>query len=168
MNPRTVLVASKGSYRPPFDISDDKTKPRAYYIRQSQMSYRNGWYDQRPSNAVPGHTENKPYRNESALSYKLEYTPDVTDVTVIRSVNKLFADAIDLRSYRLTEKSAWYDDDVDNEVNKMMKKTNVQLKDGTFNGRDRLSIIAFYRSSSWHATYATFKRGQLYRSSSTT
>lgn len=62
---------------------------------------------------------------------------------MIKPVNKLFADAVDYRNYRLIKKSALYDDDGANELSKMIKKTVVQMKDQTFNAKDPASIIAF-------------------------
>lgn len=54
--------------------------------------------------------------------------------SIIKSVNELFADAVDYRNYRLIKKSAWYDDGIANELNKMAKKTAVQMKNRIFNG----------------------------------
>lgn len=56
----------------------------------------------------------------------------------VRSVN-----AVDDQKYRLIENLALYEDNVPNELYKMTKKTAVQSKDGTFSGKDQVSIIAF-------------------------
>lgn len=62
---------------------------------------------------------------------------------VIKPTNELFKDAVDYRSYRLIKNLARKADDVANELSKMTKKTDVQMKDRIFNGKDTVSIVAF-------------------------
>lgn len=62
-------------------------------------------------------------------------------------MNELFTDPINYRYYRLIKKLVWHSDDMTSELNKMTKKTAMQVKDRTFNESHPVSIIAFYRTS---------------------
>lgn len=55
-------------------------------------------------------------------------------------MNELFADAFDYRNYRVMKKSTRYDEDVGNELKKITKKTDIQVK-------DPVSLIAFLQDS---------------------
>lgn len=114
MEPRPVSVASEGRDRPLTDISDDRTGPRAYLIKQSQLRYKNKWNDARSSQAVPIHTSSNPRRNKSPPTYKPEYQPDVPGVLINKPVNELFADAVDNQNYSPIKKFTRYEDDAVN------------------------------------------------------
>lgn len=86
---------------------------------------------------------------------------------VIKHVNKLFADAVDYRNYRLIKKSTRYEDDVANKLNKMTKKTAVQMKDRTVSAKDPVSIIAFLQNFKAACNACNIHEGQLWGSSTT-
>lgn len=46
-------------------------------------------------------------------------------MSVINQVNEPFANGVGNQNYRPVKKSAWYDEDVANELSKMTKKTAV-------------------------------------------
>lgn len=68
---------------------------------------------------------------------------DVPGVTIIKPVKKVLDNTIDYRNQRHIKKSARYDYNVSNELNKMRIKTAVQMKKQTFSGNDPLLIIIF-------------------------
>lgn len=74
---------------------------------------------------------------------KSKYQSNAPGITVIKQENELFANAVDYRNYLLIIMSARYEDVVANELNNMTKKTAVQMKNWTFNGKDPVSIAAF-------------------------
>lgn len=76
------------------------------------------------------------YKTKTAFVNQVEYPLDVHGVTLTKSVNKVFADAIDYRNYCFIKRPAEYKNDVANELNKITKKTVVQMKDWTFNDED--------------------------------
>lgn len=80
-----------------------------------------------------------------AVEYKLENPADALGVKVIKLVYELFTNAVHYQNYRLIKNSKRYDDDVTNELNKITKKSAVQMKDQTFNDKEFLSIIAFLK-----------------------
>lgn len=61
-------------------------------------------------------------------------------------MKELSADAVDYRNDKTIKKSAWYEDDVANELKRMMNNTAVQMNDRTFSGKDPVSIIAFLQN----------------------
>lgn len=74
---------------------------------------------------------------------KPEYQPNVSGMVVIKLVNKPFTESVEYRTYSLVKKSTRYDDDVVNELNMMTRKTSVQRKVQTVNGKDPVSITTF-------------------------
>lgn len=60
---------------------------------------------------------------------------------VNKSVSPLFFEAIDYQNYRLIKNSARYDDDSGSNLNKMTRKTAVQMKDRTLHGKEFVPII---------------------------
>lgn len=78
---------------------------------------------------------------------------------VIKPLNELFTEVGGYRNYHLIKKSARYDDNVANELGMMTKKTSVQMKDRTFNGKHPLSIIAFLHDFKAVCVVSNIQRG---------
>lgn len=57
-------------------------------------------------------------------------------MTIIKLVDELFADADYYRNYGLIKTSSRRDDDVAKELNKMLKKITIQMKEQDLNGKD--------------------------------
>lgn len=104
MWPQVVSVASEGRDLSPTEIFDDTTNLRANFIQHSWSGYENQWHGTRLCYAVPVHESNRPYRNKSAPPHKLEYSPDVTSLIVVKQVNDLFQDTVDYWNYCFTKK----------------------------------------------------------------
>lgn len=121
MDPRSVSVASEGSYRPPTDISNEKTNLRANSIQQISLGHGNEWKVARPFQAVPVHTGNKPYRTKSASPYKPDDPPDVHEAVAIKPVSGLLADTVGYRKYRIIKNSTRCEEDVANELYNMKR-----------------------------------------------
>lgn len=93
---------------------------------------------------------------------------NVPGLAVIRPVNKLFANVVYHRSYRLIKKSTRYENDVADELSKITKETAVQMKDRNFPGNDSVSIIFFRRVSRHRVMPAIFTKVRSCGYSSTT
>lgn len=91
---------------------------------------------------------------------------DSPGLTVIRLVNELFADAFDCWDYRFMKKRSRDDGVVRNELNKMFKKTTVQMKARTFSGKDPCPLSPSSRISRHREMPVTFMRAQSYGYSS--
>lgn len=125
----SVSVPLEGSEQPSTDISDIKTNSQSYPIARSKSSYSRDWCNARTSRDAPVKRNSKPYKSKGAFANKIEYPSDAPGATLIEQVNKLFADAVHYKSYAFIKKSARYDDELANEVNKVTKKTAVQVND---------------------------------------
>lgn len=71
--------------------------------------------------------------------------PDVLGITVIKPLNKLFANAVKYSSYTLIRELDWYDYDAANDQREITKNTAVQINNRTDSGKHAVSIIAFWR-----------------------
>lgn len=60
--------------------------------------------------------------------------PDASSLAFLRPVKEVFADAVDHQNYRIIKKFFLSDNGITNELNKMTKKTAVQISDWTFSG----------------------------------
>lgn len=60
-------------------------------------------------------------------------------------MNELFTDAVDYRNYRFITKSTRYDADVASMLNRLTKRTDVQMKDQIFNRKDAVLMIVFLK-----------------------
>lgn len=116
-------------------------------MQQSKSNSDNVLYGTKLPQAAPVNKNNKPHKKTSVFDNKIDYPPDYLGVTVTKLVNNLLADAVGYQNYRVTKKSAGYDDKDVNELNKMTKKVEFQRKDQTFNVRDSVSVIVFLQSS---------------------
>lgn len=52
-------------------------------------------------------------------------------MVIIKPVNGLFNEAVDYRYYVLNTNSTWYNNDMAEKLNKMTKRTAMQMKDQT-------------------------------------
>lgn len=75
-------------------------------------------------------------QKQADAPYKPDYPTDGQGVNVLKPVNELLTDAVDYQNYRIMKKSPWYNADETNDLNRMTKKTVVQMTDRTFNGSD--------------------------------
>lgn len=72
-------------------------------MQQANSGFGNDWYDATPSKAALVKRNNKAYKTMLAYSNKTQYPYDAPCITVIKPVNKLFADAVDYQNYFLTK-----------------------------------------------------------------
>lgn len=141
LDPFLALNTSKIVEKPTTDISNDvRINPASYSMATSHSC--NNHNNRR--NAQPAHVAKMRHETYTiGKKNRIELPSDVLGLTVIRPVNELYADPVDYRSYRLITKSPRYTDDITNELNKMTKKTVLQINDRAFSGRDPMLIIAF-------------------------
>lgn len=98
-------------------------------------------------------------QKQVGFSEHVVHRSDVPSVTVIKPVNELFPNADYYQNYRLIRKSAWYDNDESNELNKMKRKTAVQMKDQILKRKDPVSIISFLQIFKAECYARTIHRG---------
>lgn len=73
-------------------------------MEQSKSSSGSDWCNEMLSHAVLANKHQKRSNNKLALATKLEKPSSVPGLTMVKPTKKLFADAVDYRNYRVTEK----------------------------------------------------------------
>lgn len=66
-------------------------------------------------------------------------------IKVSRPMEESFAKAVSYRTYRLKDKSQWYNSKISSKVAKLAKKVRSQLKKTDFDEMDSISILAFLK-----------------------
>lgn len=64
----------------------------------------------------------------------------------IEPVDILFKKAVHYHKYHPIKKLVRYDEDVAHDLQRMAKKTAVQIKDKTFSEKDPMSVVAFLQN----------------------
>lgn len=78
---------------------------------------------------------------------------DVSGLRIIEPFNDYYTATVDFWTYRLLNKSSWYDDYVAHELQKMSKKIAVEMKNRICSGKDMVLVIAFLQElkEAWEA-----------------
>lgn len=132
----TASIPSVESKRPRTDISGEKRKsPQAHPI--SKLSSDSDWYNcVPPGTPPPAKSRHDNKKTTVTIISRNEISSEVPGLVVFQPVNELFADAVDYLNFRLIKKSSRYDKYSTNKLDKMTRKTAVQMKDRTFNRKD--------------------------------
>lgn len=125
----TASVPSAESEGSPTDISDEK-KTSSQALLMSKLSSGSDCYKCEPPRNQPRTKSRLDNKNTKTTIVSCNEVPsEVPGLVAIQPVNKLLADAVKYRNYRLIRRSARYDKNLANELNKMTKKIALQMRD---------------------------------------
>ena len=84
-------------------------------------------------------------RHKKAIKKALQYEKE-DNMTPIKPVNSLFATAVDYRTYRLALRDPDYNKNAGRKLRKKRKDVTVDMQGVTFDGKDPVAIINFFKT----------------------